>query len=109
MLSARYWSEAAREGDDGASIFYCWRGERPMDPDAPQLEGTGEIKLESVDCGAGYFITRASRDLSLNARTSGVYWRADSQDLGILDAPDQQKRAALIAERLQRWKSMAST
>jgi hypothetical protein len=108
-LSARYWSEAAREGNDGASIFYYWKGERPMDPNAPQLEGTGEIKLESADRGAGYFTTRASNEPTLNARTSGVYWRASPQDLSILDAPDQQQRAALIAERLQNWKSIAST
>jgi len=108
-LSARYWSEAAKEGGDGASIFYYWKGERPMDPNAPQLEGTGEIKLESADRGAGYWITRANSEPSLNARTSGVYWRADPQDLSILDARDQQHRAALIGERLQQWKSMAST
>ena len=108
-LSARYWSEAAKEGGDGASIFYYWKGERPMDPNAPQLEGTGEIKLESADRGAGYWITRASSEPSLNARTSGVYWRADPQDLSILDARDQQQRAALIGERLQQWKSIAST
>jgi hypothetical protein len=108
-LSARYWSEAAKEGSDGASIFYYWKGERPMDPNAPQLEGTGEIKLESADRGAGYWITRANSEPSLNARTSGVYWRADPQDLSILDARDQQQRAALIGERLQQWKSMAST
>ena len=108
-LSARYWSEAACEGNDGASIFYYWKGERPMDPNAPQLEGTGEIKLESVDRAAGYWITRAGNEPTLNARTSGVYWRADPQDLRILDAHDQQQRAALIAERLQQWKSIAST
>jgi hypothetical protein len=108
-LSARYWSEAAKEGGDGASIFYYWKGERPMDPNAPQLEGTGEIKLESADRGAGYWITRANSEPSLNARTSGVYWRADPQDLSILDARDQQQRAALIGERLQHWKSIAST
>jgi hypothetical protein len=38
-----------------------------------------------------------------------VYWRADPQDLSILDARDQQQRAALIGERLQQWKSIAST
>ena len=108
-LSARYWSEAAKEGGDGASIFYYWKGERPMDPNAPQLEGTGEIKLESADRGAGYWTTRANSEPSLNARTSGVYWRADPQDLSILDARDQQQRAALIGERLQQWKSIAST
>jgi hypothetical protein len=108
-LSARYWSEAAREGVDGASIFYYWKGERPMDTDAPQLEGIGEIKLESADCGAGYWTTRSSSDPALYARTSGVYRRADAQDLGILDAPDQQQRAALIAERLRQWKSIAGT
>jgi hypothetical protein len=108
-LSTRYWSEAAREGNDGTSIFYYWKGERPLDPNAPQLEGTGEISLESADRGVGYWITRASNDPTLNARTSGVYWRAGPQDLRILDAPDQQQRGALIAERLQQWKSIAST
>lgn len=108
-LSARYWSEAAREGNDGTSLFYYWKGERPIDSAAPVLEGTGEIKLESTDRGAGYFTTRASNEPTLNARTSGVYWRADPQDLRILDARDQQQRAALIAERLQHWKSIAST
>ena len=108
-LSARYWSVATREGSDGASIFYYWNGERPMDPNAPQLEGTGEIKIESADRGAGYFVTRANSDPSLNARTSGVYWRANAQDLAILDASDPQRRAALIAERLRDWKSIAST
>jgi hypothetical protein len=107
-LSARYWSEAAREGDDGSSVFYYWRGERPMDPNAPQLEGTGEITLESADRGAGYWTTRASNEPALNERTSGVYWRADPRDLSILDARDQQQRGAMIAERLRQWKSIAS-
>src|SRR5262249_6987290 len=44
-LSARYWSEAAKERRDPASIFYFWKGERPRQPNAPQLEGTGEISL----------------------------------------------------------------
>src|SRR5262245_58078126 len=45
-LSSRYWSEASKERVDPAGIFYFWKGERPRDPNAPQLEGTGEIKLE---------------------------------------------------------------
>src|SRR5262249_30326097 len=36
-LSARYWSEAAKERDDSSGVFYYWRGERPLHPDAPQL------------------------------------------------------------------------
>ena len=43
-LSARYWSEAAKERRDPAGIFYFWKGERPRHPNAPQLEGTGEIR-----------------------------------------------------------------
>jgi hypothetical protein len=35
-------------------------GERPRDPNAPQLEGTGEIKLESVDRAGGYWTTRSA-------------------------------------------------
>ena len=58
-LSARYWSEAAKERKEPSGIFYYWKGERPRDPNAPQLEGTGEIRLESADRAAGYFTTRA--------------------------------------------------
>src|SRR6476620_10090584 len=46
-LSARYWSEATRQKKEPASVFYYWKGERPRDPDAPPLEGTGEIRMES--------------------------------------------------------------
>ncbi len=107
-LSARYWSEAAKEKKDPAGIFYCWKGERPRDPDAPQLEGTGEIRLESADRAAGYWITRANTDPSLNARTSGVYWRAEPEDLSILDGSDDRRRAELMAERLKQWKAIVS-
>ena len=58
-LSARYWSEAAKEKKDPSGVFYYWKGERPLDPNAPQLDGTGEIRLESADRAAGYFTTRA--------------------------------------------------
>ena len=67
MLSARYWSEAAKERRDPAGIFYCWTGERPRDPNAPQLEGTGEIKVETADRATGYFIdaVRSRRRIEL--------------------------------------------
>src|SRR5919206_4701372 len=48
-LSSRYWSEAAKERRDPAGVLYFYRGERPRDPDAPQLEGAGEITVESAD------------------------------------------------------------
>ena len=58
-MSARYWSEAAKERKEPAGVFYYWNGERPRDPDAPQLHGTGEILLEFVDRAAGYWTTRS--------------------------------------------------
>src|ERR671918_187446 len=79
-LSIRYWSEASKELVDPAGIFYFWNGERPRDPDAPQLEGTGEIKLESVDRANGYWTTRSDRADASYARTSGIYLRADPGD-----------------------------
>jgi hypothetical protein len=105
-LTARYWSEAAKEREKSSGIFYYWNGERPLDANAPQLHGTGEIKLESADRASGYFTTRSDTDPNVNARTSGVYWRADPDDVAILDGRDDQKRAALIAERLAQWKSV---
>ena len=107
-LSARYWCEAVKERKEPSGVFYYWKGERPRDPNAPQLDGTGEILLESTDRAAGYFTTRSDTDPTVNARTAGVYWRADSEDMDILDGNDDRQRAELIAERLKRWKSIAN-
>ena len=107
-LSARYWSEAAKERRDPSSIFYFWKGERPRHPNAPQLEGTGEIKVESADRATGYWTTRSDRDPGLNARTSGIYLRADPSDLLVLDGGSAEEREGLIAQRLQEWKSAAN-
>jgi predicted nucleotide-binding protein with TIR-like domain len=107
--SARYWSEAAKEKKDPSGVFYYWKGERPLDPNAPQLEGTGQIRMESADRAAGYFTTHSEADPTINARTSGVYLRADPKDMSILDGSDDRQRAELIAERLRHWKSMQKT
>jgi CAP12/Pycsar effector protein, TIR domain len=105
-LSARYWCEAVKEKKDPSGIFYYWRGERPLDPNAPQLEGTGEIRLESADRASGYFTTRADKPPKVNTRTVGVYLRAEPADLATLDGTDNQRRMKLIADRLENWKSM---
>jgi len=105
-LSARYWSEAARQKRDPPGIFYYWNGERPRHPNAPRLDGTGEIRIESADRAAGYWTTRSDTDPNVSARTSGVYLRADPEDLSILDGRDDRKRAELITERLGRWESI---
>ena len=107
-LSARYWSEASKEKKDPSGIFYCWKGERPRHENAPQLEGLGEIRIETADRAAGYFTTRAAGQPDLNMRTSGVYLRAEQEDLTILDGRDNDKRVALIAERLKHWKAIAN-
>ena len=105
-LSARYWSEAAREKKEPSGVFYYWKGERPLDPNAPQLDGTGEIRLETADRAAGYFTTRADGPLKVNARTVGVYLRAAPSDMETLDGRDQRQRVKLIADRLKDWRSI---
>ena len=105
-LSARYWSEAVKEKKEPTGVFFYWKGERPLDPDAPQVDGTAEIRIESAERASGYFITRADTHPGVNARTAGVWWRADPEDTGILDGRDDRKRAELIAERLRQWKSI---
>lgn len=107
-LSARYWSEAAKENRDPAGILYFWKGERPRHPNAPQLEGTGEIRLDGIDRATGYWTTRSDRDAGLNARTAGIYLRADPSDLDVLDRGSEEQRRELIATRLREWKSAAN-
>jgi hypothetical protein len=107
-LSSRYWSVAAKERRDPAGVFYFWNGERPRLPNAPQLEGTGEIRLESADRATGYWTTRSDREVGLNARTAGVYFRADRSDLEVLDGGSEEERTELIAQRLRERKSAAN-
>ena len=76
-------------------------GRRPDD-------GTGEIRIESADRAAGYFTTRSDTHPKVHARTSGVYLRADPEDMSILDGGDDRQRAELIAERLRHWKSITN-
>jgi hypothetical protein len=107
-LSARYWSEAMKEMDDSSSIFYYWRGERPLHPNAPKLEGVGEIRLESADRASGYWTTRAETGPRVNARTSGVFLRAGQDDMDVMDGFDVQKRVEMIEQRLHHWKAIRS-
>ena len=107
-LSAKYWSEAAKEKKEPSGVFYYWNGERPLHPNAPQLYGTGEIRMETADRAAGYFTTRSDAHPKVNARTAGVYLRADPEDMSILNGRDDRRRAELIAERLKKWKSITS-
>ena len=107
-LSARYWSQASKALVDPPGIFYFWNGERPRDPDVPQLEGTGEIKLESADRAGGYWTTRSAGADAVYARTSGIYVRADPGDRAVLDGGDAAERVALIRRRLEEWQSLAN-
>jgi hypothetical protein len=107
-LSARYWSEASKELVDPAGIFYFWKGERPRQANAPELEGTGEIKLESVDRAGGYFTTRSDGADAFLARTSGIYLRADPGDTDVLNGNDAAARAALIERRIEEWEALAN-
>jgi hypothetical protein len=101
-LSSRYRSEATRERTDPAGVFYYFTGERPRQANAPTIEGTGEIRLESADRASGYFTTRSD---AFSARTSGIYLRADAADAAILDGRDAAARADLIAERVADWRA----
>jgi Predicted nucleotide-binding protein containing TIR-like domain len=107
-LSATYWSEAVREKKEPSGVFYYWKGERPMHPNAPKLEGTGEIRLESAERATGYWTTQPDTGPSVNARTVGVYLRADPGDMAILDGRDNRQRAKLLTDRLKHWKAMTT-
>jgi len=107
-LSARYSSEAVKEREEPSGVFYYWKGERPLDLGSPLLYGTGEIRLESAERASGYWTTREDKNPEVDVRTSGVYWRADPEDLSIMDGRDDRKRGELIAERMRDWKSIKS-
>ena len=64
--------------------------------------------MEFADRATGYWTTRSDRDAGLNARTAGLYLRADPSDLELLDGGSEEERAELIGQRLREWKSVAN-
>jgi hypothetical protein len=108
-LSARYWSEATKERTTPSGVFYYFNGERPRDPNAPPIDGTGEILLESPDRATGYWVTHSDAVPGLNARTSGVYLRADQDDVSMIEGDTLDGRVALIAAQLKRWQALANS
>ena len=108
-ISIRYWSIATKQSRDPTRVFYFWNGERPRDPNAPQLEGTGEIRLEDADRASGYWTTRSESDPLLRERTSGVYLRADPGDMRVIDGGDPKQRAELLATRLDEWQAISNS
>jgi len=101
--------ERGYEGAHGSGQhLLLLEGRAPSASECPQLEGTGEIRVESADSATGYWTTRSDRDPGLNVRTSGVYLRADPADLEVLDGGSEEERAELIAQRLRDWKSAAN-
>jgi hypothetical protein len=68
----------------------------------------GRERILSTDRATGYWTTRSDRDAGLNARTAGIYLRADPSDLQVLDGGSEEERAELIAQRLREWKSAAN-
>ena len=90
------------------SGFFIIRREIGPGPEHTQLDVMGEILLESADRAAGYFTTRPDVPASANARTAGVHWRVDPEDVVTLDGNDEGRHAELIAERLRRWKSITN-
>jgi len=108
-LSARYWSEASRELRDPPGIFYAYRAERPRDADAPEFEGTGEIKLESDGRASGYWVTHLPSDPAFRTRTSGIYEQAGPEAWEILEHGELEERQRLIAHKLLAWAAHANS
>jgi len=64
------------------------------------------MQIEPADRATALFTTRSDSAPEVNARTSGVYLRADPEDLVVLDGRDDRRRAELLAARLAHWRSM---
>ena len=106
-LSARYWSEAAKEREDSSGIFYYWKGERPLDPDCAATGRDGGDQVGIGGPGIGVLHDMCVRP-EPELRHLRRLLRAESTDMGILDGRDDRQRVELIAERLRNWKGMKS-
>ena len=107
-LSARYWSEAAKERRDPAGIFYFWEGRAPSAPECAAARGHRRDSVETADRATGYWTTRSDRDPGLNAEPPASTFEPTPQTSRRLDEEEARRRAELIAQRLREWKSAAN-
>ena len=91
-LSARYWSEASKEKRGASGHLLLLEGREGLgDPNAPQLEGTGgDPDRVGRSCGGVLDNSFGNCSRTFIARTSGVYLRADPEDMSIMDGRDDQ-------------------
>ena len=107
-LSARYWSEAVKEKKDrrassttGKANGRCTRTRRNW---TERARSGWSPRTAHPDTSRRC----RTRDPNVNARTSGVYLRAEPADMSILDGRDDRQRPELIAERLKHWQGIKS-
>ncbi|AZO49409.1 MAG: hypothetical protein EOS58_10590 [Mesorhizobium sp.] len=98
--------ELAREVDFAAFVFAQDEWTSASQPESAPTVPAQASPRDNVFEAGGYFTTRSDTNSEVNARTSGVYLRADPEDVTILDGNDNQRRMALIAERLSHWTSI---
>ena len=63
----------------------------------------------SPDRASGYVTIQTDTRRQLDARTAGVYLRAEPEDMGVLHGRYDRRRVAFIAERLRQCKSIAKS
>ena len=61
--------------------------------------GVGRARVRVLDDSCGQAPGSGRADVR-------VFWRADSEDMSILNGRDDRKRGELISERLNQWKSV---
>lgn len=64
--------------------------------------------MESADRASGYFTTLSESQPKGNARTAGIYLRAEPEDTSVLEGLNEQRRSELIADRLGHWNGIKS-
>jgi len=75
-LSARYWSEAAKEKKEPSGVFYFFKGERPCTERAAVGRDGGD-PVGVRRSGDRVLHDACGHAPKVNARTAGVYLRAD--------------------------------
>ena len=73
------------------------------------IEEEGRLTRLEGDWWQHSLTLRSELDLALHERTSGVYLRADPDDMRTLDDGDPKSRAALLAVRLEEWKAISNS
>lgn len=105
---AIFWSRAVAIDVRDRKLFYYWEGKHPFNKSIPIFYGVGEIQIEDLSSSKnlradGWFSETPLINPDETKRKSTKYFKAEKDDIKIIEGNDKNALEQLIKIRVEEW------